>query len=260
MRPRGLVLACVTGLLGGCTTEAIQIATVDNSALTDQLIAYWPLDEDMGAVANDMSNNGHTGALQGPAYNWVGGQFGSAVHFSGADLMTVAMFPKPTPSFTVSAWTLITNNELGPPIANIISTEIAGGGWALFANLGPGPGGMSYEFEYATTANPAVLPLTVTSNGGVITGTWTHLAAVLDGDAGSLTLYVAAAPVAMIPAPSPIIPGSPSLNIGRSTRPEPGAAFPMTGAVDDVAIYGRALTLQEIGQLNAAHAPDPNMN
>jgi hypothetical protein len=253
------MLACVAGLLGACTAEPIEVATVGTGSLTDGLIAHWPLDEGTGFTANDTSGNGHNGVLQGPGLTWVMGKFGGAVHFSGTDLITVAGFPYATTSYTVAAWVDIAANEVGTPIANLVSTEVVGGGWALFATLGVGPGAASqtYAFEYAGSTNPSQMLISADCTC-VMTGGWVHLAAVLDGGANTLTLYVNGAQSMVTPATMPIVPGSMTLNIGRSTRQEPGAAFPVTGAIDDVAIYNRPLEPQEIMQIATARVPDPN--
>jgi Concanavalin A-like lectin/glucanases superfamily len=256
---RRLLLACAAGLLGGCTAAPIEVATVGTGALTDGLLAHWALDEGRYASAADTSGNGHNGVLQGPGWQWVGGKFGNAVHFSGVDLISVTPFPAALTNYTVSAWVYIASSEVGPPIANLVSTEVLGGGWALFATLSTGPGAapQTFAFEYADSTNPS-LPLIMASCTCVVTDQWVHLAAVLDGDAGTLTIYAGTAPPVTVPAPAPIVPGSASLDIGHSTRQELGSAFPVIGAIDDVAIYGRALSADEVTQLGVRHAPDPN--
>jgi Concanavalin A-like lectin/glucanases superfamily len=256
---RRLLLACVAGLVGGCTPAPIEVATVSKGALTDGLLAHWALDEGHDTTITDTSGGGHNGVLQGPGWNWVTGKFGNAVHFSGTDLIAVTPFPKPTPSYTVTAWVFIASGDVGPPIANLVSTEVVGGGWALFATLGIGPGAapQTFAFEYADTASQ-LQPLVTAGCACLATDQWVHLAAVLDGDAHTLTMYVGSVPSPPVPAPAPILAGSPSLNIGRSTRLEPGAAFPVTGSLDDVAIYSRPLQQDEIAALATAQVPDPN--
>ena len=137
MRAAMLAAALV---VAGCSAAPIDLATLGNSALGNGLIAHWALDEASGAAITDSSGNGHNGVLEGPGWSWLPGHFGSDVHFSGADTVAVSGFPRPTPSYTVSAWVLIGASELGAPVGNLLSTEAVGGGWALYATLGPGPG------------------------------------------------------------------------------------------------------------------------
>jgi hypothetical protein len=246
--------AALALVLAGCSAAPIDLATLGNGALSNGLIAHWALDEASGAAITDGSGNGHNGVLEGPAWSWMSGRFGSDVHFSGADTVAVSGFPHPTPSYTVSAWVLIASAELGAPIANLLSTETIGGGWALYAMLAPGPGGyLSYVFRYASTTGPQGY-WTVTCNC-LVPDTWTHVTAVLDADAGRLTLQAGSATPVSIAVTGSMLPGSSTLNIGRSAQLQP--PFPVIGALDDIAIYNHALAAEEIAALGAAPAPDP---
>ena len=238
----------------GCSAAPIEVATLGQSALTNGLVAHWAFDEGTGAFAGDGSGNGHSGALQGPAWSWsTAGRFGSSIHLSGADVVAVAGFPAATTSYTVSAWVFIASSELGAPVANLLSTEVPGGGWALYTLAGNG-GPPTYAFRYAVNG-PQVFWNAFC--GCLVPDVWTHLAAVVDGEAGTLQLYVGSAPPVTTPVTSGILAGSTTLNIGRSTLPQPGAAAPFLGALDDVAIYNRALGSEEIAALGAAAAPNP---
>ncbi len=245
------VACCLAGAAAGCTAAPIEIATLPTVGLTNGLVAHWRLDEDVGYVANDSSGNGRSGFAAGPGWSWVPvGQFGSAMHFSGVDYMTVGGFPRATPSYSVSAWVLIQANELGAPIANILSTEALGGGWALFATLGAGQ--QSYVFRYA---NNAAQGYVVANCSCVVPGVWTHLAAVVDADHSTLTLYVGNVPTTVPTGGATILPGSTVLDIARSAELSP--TFPVTGALDDITIYARALVAEEVAELAVAPAPNP---
>jgi hypothetical protein len=260
MRPGRQVLlpamACclavaATATFTGCTAAPIEIATLPAVSLTNGLLAHWRLDENVGYAANDSSGNGRTGFAAGPGWSWVPGQFSSAMHFSGVDYVTVGGMPRATPSYSVSAWVLIQPSELGAPIANILSTESLGGGWALFATLGAGQ--QSYVFRYANNGAPQ--GYVVASCTCVIPGVWTHLAAVLDADASTLTLYVGGMTTTVATGGATILPGSTVLDIGRSAELSP--TFPVTGALDDITIYARPLVAEEIAQLSIQPAPNP---
>ncbi len=158
-----------------------------------------------------------------------------------------------TRSYTVSAWVLIASTELGAPVANLLSTEVTGGGWALYTLTGSAPS--TYAFRYAVNAPQQFWNAFC---GCLTTDVWTHVAAVVDSEAGTLQLYVGAAPPVTTQVTTSIVPGSTTLNIGRSTLQQPGAAFPLLGALDDIAIYNRALGPEEIAALGTAPAPNPN--
>jgi hypothetical protein len=251
---RAALLALLVALAaGGCSPAPVEVATLGQDALASGLIAHWAFEEGGGASISDGSGNGHNGVLEGPGWTWIDGRFGSAVHLSGPDLVSVSGFPRATPSYTVSAWVFVASSELGPPIANLLSTEVLGGGWALYATLGIGY--ESYSFRYAASGPQGFWSATCDC---LTPDSWTHLTAVVDGAAGTLTLYVGSAPPVTVPAPAEILPGSTTLNIGRSTLQQPGAAFPLTGALDDIAIYSRALAPEEVARLAQGPAPDPN--
>jgi hypothetical protein len=241
---------CLAGAATGCTAGPIEIATLPTVSLTNGLVAHWRFDEGSGDVANDSSGNGRTGFAAGPGWSWVPGQFGSAMHFSGVDYLTVGGFPRATPSYSVSAWVLIQADELGAPIANILSTEALGGGWALFATLGSGP--QSYVFRYANNAAQGYVAASCIC---VVPGVWTHLAAVVDAENALLTLYVGGVATTVPTGGATILPGSTILNIARSAELSP--TFPVTGALDDIAIYNRALVDEEVAELSIEPAPNP---
>lgn len=246
---RLFVIACLaTGLPAvlGCSPGPIGVATLASGTLTNGLVAYWPLDEGNGTLADDASGNGHNGIVTGPM--WIPGQFGSALQFSGPNYMSAGSFPSATASYSVSAWVFIQPYAIAAPIANIISTDAPGGGWALYATFGPGDDG--YEFHFASPGAPQGYAL-VSCNTCFVPGSWVHLAAVVDDEASTLTLYVNGAPVKATTTTSPILPGSSTLYVARSAALNP--TFPLTGEIDDIAIYSRALVAEEVAQL--AQAP-----
>ncbi|HVV51206.1 MAG TPA: LamG domain-containing protein [Polyangia bacterium] len=241
-RPRFLAPALAgAGLLAGlgCSPGPIDVATLPSGGLLNGLVAYWPLDEGSGTLADDASGNERNGFVAGPS--WIPGQFGSALHFSGANYMSAGSFPPATPSYSVSAWVLIQPYEVGAPIANLVSTETPGGGWALYAMLGQG--NESYVFQFLTPGAPQGYTV---SCACVVPGSWVHLVAVVDGDAATLTLYVNGVPTT-VATTSALFPGSSVLYLARSAALSP--TFPLTGALDDVAIYSRALVPQEVAAL-----------
>jgi hypothetical protein len=254
MRARSLlaVAAVGAGLLVelGCSPGPIEIATLPSGGVTNGLVAYWSLDEGVGTLANDDSGNGRNGFVVGPS--WIPGQFGSALAFSGtgSNYMSAGNFPFAARSYSVSAWVLISPYTAGAPIANIMSTETPGGGWALYATLGPG--NESYVFRFYSPGSPQGYALATCAC--VVTGSWVHLAGVVDGDASTLTLYVNGAPTT-VATTSTILPGSSVLYLARSAGLNP--IFPLSGAMDDVAIYSRALVQQEVAALGEAPALPP---
>jgi hypothetical protein len=254
MRTRTLLALFLFGLVAagtGCTPGPIEVAALPSDSLSNGMVAHWAFDEDSGTVANDGSGNGRTAFIADPNPGWMKmGQFGSALHFSGVDYASAMGIPRATPSYSVSAWVLIQPYEAGPPIANIISTESLGGGWALYATLSPG--NQAWVFRFATNAAQGYVYATCDC---VVTGAWTHLAAVVDATASTLTLYVNGVAMDFPTAGATILPGSATLYLARSAELSP--TFPLTGALDDVVIYSRALVPEEVAALGQAAAPNP---
>jgi hypothetical protein len=251
----GALAVWVAVAFGGCTAGPIEIATLPPDSLSNDLVGHWAFDDGPGTVATDSSGNGRTGIVggiippPGSPTPWIPGQFGLAYHFSGADYVTVGGIPRATPSYSVTAWVQIQSYELGAPIANLLSTEALGGGWALYATLGSQ---QSYAFRFATNPTQGYV---VASCSCVVPGPWTHLAAVVDGDASTLTLYVNGVATVVPTEGATILPGSTFLYMARSA--ELSLTFPLTGALDDVAIYDRALVAQEVSELSQEAVPSP---
>ena len=251
LRRRFAIASAAAGLVAclACSPGPIEVATLASGTLANGLVAYWPLDEGIGTLANDDSGNGRNGFIVGPG--WTSGQFGQALHFSGSSYMSAGGIPFPPASYSVSAWALIQPYELTPPIANMISTETQIGGWALYALLSQT--GWSYVFRfYGPNAPQGYWSV----SAPLVTGSWVHLAAVVDGDASTLTLFVNGAAADTVTTTSAILPGSPTLYLARSASLNP--PFELTGALDDVAIYSRALADAEVAQLGKGPALQPS--
>jgi hypothetical protein len=258
-RSLGVRLTMASGLtiLGcalGCTAGPIDVATLSSGGLTSGLVGHWTFDEGSGLLANDSSGNGRTGTISGPSWSWIAGRFGSALHFGGADQVSIPGLPPATDSYSVAAWLFFASSDVGGPssIANVLNTETPAGGWALYATLYPS-GYTGYEFRY-WVGPPLEYEMTSPMPCNcLILDTWVHLAAVLDGRSSSLTMYVNGTVEKSVSATAGITPGSATLDIGRAQAP----GFPLTGSVDDVAIYDRALVPEEVAQLAQGPAPDP---
>jgi Concanavalin A-like lectin/glucanases superfamily len=247
----GLGVVCL-GL--GCSAGPIDVASLPSGSLTDSLVAHWTFDEGVGVVANDSSGNGRTGTIFGPGWSWVPGRFGSALHFSGVDQVTVPGLPQATDSYSVSAWLFLASSDLiGPtsPVTNLLNTEVPGGGWALYATLSPGYTRYVYRYWIGPPLEYEMTP--VTPCNCLILDSWVQLTAVVDATASSLTLYVNGIPEPAVMTSGAISPGSTMLYMARG----PSQGYALTGTLDDVAIYDRALVPEEIALLGQAPAPDP---
>lgn len=88
-------------------------------------------------------------------------------------------------------------------------------------------------------------------------GEWTHVAATLDGDTGKLSLYTNGVQAAQIetsvrPIGNLIPELTPGLGIGNLN--DGGNNFPFVGDIDEIALYDRALSVDEINAIYSEHA------
>ncbi len=218
-------------------TAPIQAATKP-AAVTDGLVGWWTFDEGSGNFAGDLSANHDEGHIAGEV-TWLGGHVGdAALSFHGAGVAPgfVAIPNKPylrfaaAQSFSLAAW-------IEP--ANIPSK------WAGWITHSTDAGQ-----TYGICSNPANQWVFGTADdshdiaGGTLTTGWHYLTAVQDGPKNTRTLYVDGQVVATGPAADAS--GSGDLWVGGAKNDEEQY---VDGTIDDIRIYNRALSGEEIGQL-----------
>ena len=201
------------------------------------LVAHWALDEGSGTIAADASGSGNTGTLvNGPV--WTAGPGSPAVAFDGIDDHVAA--PHATRAqrvpLTVTAW-IKTSSTTG--VVGIVNKYAAGSfdGYNVFMN-----GGALCAWYIRSASN------LVYDGGGCTLSTtgyndnqWHQVVYVVD--ASGAQLYVDGAPKASrawtgsAGAPTTTQP----VHVGHYPGAFGGAEY-FPGAIDDVRIYGRALT------------------
>ena len=202
--------------------------------LPPNLLGWWKLDEDNGqTVAGDTSLNGNTGAVAGPTWDWTYGLLGGALYFAGQDQVAVSNSAvlNPVQAITLAAWVNADNWYNYP---RVLEKGKSNNQYALFVN----PSGQLVFALYGVT------------NGQVVTsppseGTWHHLAGTYD--ASSIRLYIDGQVVTQRTASGQMPITSDPLVIG--SRPGANLFYNFQGIIDDVQIYGRALSASEITQL-----------
>jgi hypothetical protein len=218
----------------GDTAKAAQMNAIADKIKSALLTNLWA----DGPVTNSDTVGGKA---TGPR---VAGEIGNAVPLAGSgDYVNLpANIASGLSDFTISAWVKPTAIptwsrvfDFGTGTGNYMFLTVNAGSGPRFAITTSGPGG-----EQQLSSN-AQLPL----------NTWSHLAVTLSGSTG--TLYVNGSPVATNPNmtlhPSNL--GSTNQNwIGRSQFSDPF----LNAAVDDFAIYSRALSATEVGALAGGQA------
>ncbi len=210
------------------------------------LLGHWRLDEGGGTFAEDASGNGNHGTLMSGA-SWTGGVEGGALSLDGVDDgLEVPDSPSlsVTGAVTVALWFRYGGRGGGWDRIAVKDWGQAQAPWLAYGlTLDDGPeGGQKVLFSANGSATQGA---GVSSMSFPVAGEWTHLAGVYDPAAGTVALYVngvresdaAASFGAVVDSPGPFL-------VGRASW-----GHPLQGAVDDVRVYGRALSAAEIAAL-----------
>jgi hypothetical protein len=221
-------------------------------------VGWWKLDETSGLTAADSSGSGNNGTLvNGPTWNPTGGQIGGALVFDGIDdyvnlgTNSSLNFGNSAP-FTVAAWVKTTANY-GMIVSFRSSTD---GGPAIDLAVGYDGG----------TDNPGKAMILVRQDGGgggsyahviggsVNDGQWHHVAAVR-GSGSTIELFLDG--ISQGTSSDTQSGGSITTDLRamgserRWVNDGYGTAVQryLAGTIDDVRIYGRALSAVEIAAL-----------
>jgi hypothetical protein len=201
-------------------------------ASDQSLVGYWPFDEGAGNVAADASGNGHDGELiDSPA--WVQGKFGKALDFGGTG--SYVLVPDDdaldlTDAVTITAWFNLNEAIVGQRRMMSKNNSIF-----LLFDFGD-PNSLDFlvkpdnDFTESTTTDWKI-------------GQWYHFAGTYDGDA--LRIYIDGKLEGETTGVPPMDSSDLDLWIGADDWQLPTTSFP--GILDDVRIYSRALSEDEIG-------------
>ena len=233
----------VSGVQDTSGNAMLPEAVTYSAVLTDPTLeAHWRLDEDSGNSAADATGNGHTGTLLGGP-SWGAGLVDGGLRFDGNNDHVVV----PAAPLDMDTW-----------------DEISVGGWIKNdVGLGSGTDDIVSQWNFPSSRSWV---LTHHSNGryfweiagkGFVTGgsvstDWTHVMGTYGG--GTIRLYVDGVEVASQGGVSGLLPGSSAdLVIGGQ---DDGSNF-FDGTIDEVQIFGRALSPAEVAEIVADSDPDP---
>jgi hypothetical protein len=250
-RRAAVAIALLAGpAAAACSAGPIEVARLQPGSLADGMVAHWAFDERMGDVLHDDSGNKRDGQITGAT--WIDGRFDGALHFNAGDAVAVQTFPDGAASWSVSLWVRIDTSELGSDYVTLVSSEIPFvGGWEVNAIFTPGE--PRYHFGY--WVGPSESDYDYVECNCFAADDWVHVAAVVDGGAKTLTLYVNGQQVQQAPQRAKISPGSPILYMARWSQTDPAPLRLLTGALDDIAVWSRPLVPQEITILSTSPVP-----
>jgi hypothetical protein len=209
------------------------------------LVGRWKFDENGGTTATDSSGHGNDGIIYGAT--WTPDIFGFALQFDGIDDYVEA--PKSvslddiTSEITLTAWvnistgtrqTILDRFLCGTVNERSFEFDIDSTGEVNFSLCGDGSVGDSVWLKSAGVVSP---------------DTWTHLAAASDGTTMKIYINAVQDLNTEIP-PSGIHVSAANLNIGRWLYASPNDwYYPFNGKLDEVRIYNRVLSENEIKKL-----------
>jgi hypothetical protein len=221
--------------------------TVPDIPITDpSLVGWWKFDEGAGAIALDMSGHGNHGTLQGDP-QWVDGRDGGALEFDGTgDYVDCGNTPviSPTTELTVMAWIKVN------PWTKTWEAILAKGDDSYRLSRS-GSGNATHFGCGGTSGNYFDGSTVVTDNQ------WHHVCGVYDG--ARQTIYIDGVLDTAIPSTGSVTASANNLFIGENSG---AAGRHITGLIDDVRLYNRALTVEEImeamrGDTTLAGNPSP---
>ncbi|MCU0835793.1 MAG: hypothetical protein MUC77_15380 [Chromatiaceae bacterium] len=201
------------------------------------LVAAFGFEEVSGALALDASGRGNLGSISG-ALRIDGGRFGGGLWFDGVDdrvILNPATSLDLTTEMTVGAWLYPTNLIAGRQaiIAKERPAEPEQPAYYLAAHAGYN--GPSSAIEGADGQR-----LEVFGGRPLEPFQWNHLAATFDGE--MLRLYLNGVEVAAQPHSATILKTGGPLTLGGLTA----AGQHFEGIMDDVRVYRRAITAEEL--------------
>jgi hypothetical protein len=268
--PEGLSIDSATGLISGTinylaannSPYSVTITVDDGSDLTSEIFSWsvvqaasglcgydaslvgcWPMEEGSGTTLIDATSFGNDGNITGVP-TWVAGYRGQALNLSGTGQYAIVVDDNSldiSNAITLAAWIRpgktgtqnIIKKTLGTTTANGYELSLSSSG-KVFVRLN---GNAAYRID-STTSYPI--------NGT----TWMHVATTFDG--ATIRLYINGVQEGFKPG---IAIGTNNTNLGIGAEPAASPINFFQGALDEVRIYNRALSLSEIEVLAGIAPP-----
>ena len=214
--------------VGLCMTANV-MAQVPSYVPTNGLVGYWPFNGN----ANDESGNGNNGTVNGATLTTDRfGNTGKAYSFDGVNDY-ISTSRSPLTSFSVSLWLFTSQNVAYTPLVDAYNSN-----WELYlSNYKPtftrwimaGAGGTFQEFISTTSAS---------------INQWNHLICTYNN--GNIRLYLNGVLISTFQNVSITINNNGTFAFGASLS---GISQYFNGKLDDIGIWNRALTQQEVNNL-----------
>lgn len=225
---------------------------VAQSAITDGLVAHWTFDETTGTTASDSCGGFDAAVIGGATFDnqSVPGKFGTALElgsFSANEMVknADALCRVVTQKITMSVW--INPSEYldtDDPRMDILSWN------------GAYTSAVRFDFNYNAkigwqAQDPAIVAGIDSTQTTWNADTWYHI--VVTGDINQYKLYVDGVLNASVTGSGSFRYAQAGLTMGN--RKEGSVGF--SGAIDDVAVWNRALTADEVTYIHNNVVPEP---
>jgi hypothetical protein len=228
--------------------------------LTRGMVAYWPLDEVVGPTTPDIASGYDMELLNLTQADLIPGRFGNAFQFDSARQTMLARISSEGeqlpinqhPALTISMWANVTGTGLND--LRLFSEASTTSNDPLF-NLGTANNGDNGTLDFFFRRSGWTTVDHLRSVTEPLDGTWRHIAFVQQEN-GNRSLYVDGVldPVD-IPAKEEGDWNVNTTTIGGILRANP--SHWLTGAIDDVALWNRALSQNELTSLYQDGTPVP---
>ncbi len=230
----------------GCTIEGWQAfhAKPETTCPTDGLVAHWALNEVSGTTTAPETGGNYDGTLTNmdPATDWVSGKIGNALDFDGTDdsiEVSAVSGLQITAAITLNAW--VYARTLSSSGRKILSKgeSISGGLWEYRMGIYDD----KVRFGVAASESEEYLSDWATS---FPVGEWHMITGTYDGT--DMHIYFDGTEKSSVAVNTTIGTNAGTIHIGNAYGGE-DVNRTWDGMLDDVRIYNRALTPQEISQL-----------
>ena len=222
---------------------SLLIAVIPLIALGDEegMVVYLPFDEGMGDIAKDISGNGHDGKIVNA--EWTEGKLDKALNFNGQDAYVEIKYSDDfniQDGITLAAWIKPGATSLQNWHGIINARKSTYGPYLLQTAVGFGEVGFYFSGAWRWLRTATTLK----------EGEWYHITATYDSSSGDIKIYT-----------------NGQLDIGGGTRKGTGKIDPNTaegvvighnyglagrffeGIIDEVVIYSRAISDEEVKEL-----------
>lgn len=232
------------------------VVTVCTQAQEPDLLGWWKLDDGTGSIAVDSSGNGNNGTFVGGP-EWVAGKFGSALLFDGlgGERVSIGNLDVESGSITITCWFNASNLDTPGQDPRMVSKAVGGESNDHFWMVSSAREGGEKRLRFRLKTNSSTTTTTLVGGNGnpedraIPLNEWTHAAATWDGT--TMRLYMNSFEVGSATRGGTSVAVDPTVGAAIGNQPVGAENRPFDGMIDDVRIYTKALTVEEIKQVMA---------